>query len=174
MAHNLVEPAFKTWERDSQRIKRFSDGMQYIYSGVGFQPERVLQDLGFENSGNPVFVDVGGSKGHVSTALAQTHEHWKFIVQDSAQTIAVGEKELPEHLKNRVQFMRHDFFTEQPVKNASVYFFRMIFHDWSDKYALEIIRNLIPALKRGSRIIISDACLPPMGTISLYQEQWIR
>lgn len=36
---------------------------------------------------------------------------------------------------------------EQPVRHADVYFFRAIFHNWRHKYAVEILRNLMPALK---------------------------
>lgn len=42
---------------------------------------------------------------------------------------------------------------------ANVYFLRWITHDWSDKYALMILRNLIPALKDGARIIVYDRVL---------------
>ncbi|KAI0478579.1 S-adenosyl-L-methionine-dependent methyltransferase [Xylariaceae sp. FL0804] len=173
-AHGLAEPAFKAWEKDEQRIKRFTDGMEYVYSGVGFQPNHLLEDLSPKGSNIPVFVDVGGSKGHVSIALARLHGNWKFIVQDSDETIAVGEQQLPEDLKGKVEFMKHDFFMEQPVKHADVYFFRMIFHDWGDKYGSEILRNLIPACKKGARVIISELCLPPKGAVSMLEERWVR
>ncbi|KAI0197959.1 S-adenosyl-L-methionine-dependent methyltransferase [Astrocystis sublimbata] len=174
LAHGLVKPAFQTWEQDPQRIKRFTQGMEYVYSGVGFQPNYILEGIRLDGSAQPLFVDVGGSKGHVSIDLAQSYPHWSFIVQDSARTIAVGRQELPRSVEDRVSFQVHDFFLEQPVKNADIYFFRMIFHDWSDKYAIRILRNLIPALKKGAMVIISDACFPPKGVVSNYQEQWLR
>ena len=36
----------------------------------------------------------------------------------------------------------HDFFKPQPIRNASVYFMRMILHDWPDYKALEILKAL--------------------------------
>ncbi|KAL8652271.1 MAG: hypothetical protein Q9226_004340, partial [Calogaya cf. arnoldii] len=42
---------------------------------------------------------------------------------------------MPAELADRVSFMVHHMFTEQPVKDADVYYFRWIFHDWSDKDA---------------------------------------
>ncbi|KAF7536560.1 hypothetical protein G7054_g4417 [Neopestalotiopsis clavispora] len=174
VAHKLVEPAFKTWEKDPERIRRFSDGMEYVFAGVGLDFKEVLKDLAIKSAQTPLFVDVGGSKGHVSIGIARAYQDWKFVVQDSAQTIAVGREELPTDLTSRVDFVVHDFWQVQPIKNADVYFFRMIFHDWSDKYGARILRNLIPALKPGARIIISDACLPPKGAVSLFQERWLR
>ena len=80
-------------------------------------------------------------------------------------------KELPGHVAaNRVSFVPHDFFTEQPVKGAAVYNLRYIMsvsptpraapsspasrHDWDDERALTILRGLRPALGADSRILI--------------------
>jgi len=70
--------------------------------------------------------------------------------------------------------MAHDFLTEQPVKYADVYFFRWIFHNWSDKYCIKILRNLIPALKVNARIVINDNVLPEPGTMPIFREERLR
>lgn len=59
--------------------------------------------------------------------------------------------------------MAYNFMEPQPVVGADVYFFRWIFHNWSDKYCVKILKNLIPALKEGSKIVVSDAVLPVPG-----------
>lgn len=59
--------------------------------------------------------------------------------------------------------MNHDFWREQPVKDADVFYFRWVFHDCSDSHAVRILRLLIPALKKGTRIFIDDICVPPGG-----------
>ena len=81
---------------------------------------------------------------------------------------------MPPELKNRVHFMSHDFWKEQPVKDVDVFYFRWIFHDWSDSHAVKILRQLIPVLKKGARILINDICMPPSGIVSLYEERWLR
>ncbi|OCL08124.1 S-adenosyl-L-methionine-dependent methyltransferase [Glonium stellatum] len=174
IAHNLSEMPFKVWERDPKRIKQFSDAMAFLHSDSGFQPSHILLGCQFSGPDPPTFVDIGGSQGHVSISLARLHPNMKFIVQDTPQTVALGAEQLPEDLKDGVTFMAHDFWNEQPVKDADVYFFRCIFHDWSDKYSVRILRNLIPALKKGARVIISDVCIPPKGVVSMYKEHWIR
>ena len=55
-----------------------------------------------------------------------------------------------------------------------MYFFRWIFHNQSDTYALLILRSLIPALKKGARIVINDHCLPEPGQETLWDEKIIR
>jgi hypothetical protein len=110
-----------------------------------------------------VIVDVGGSLGTLSEALVRRYsgiEH--AIVQDLSKTIANAK--VPEDLQNgeRMRFVEYDFFTEQPVKDADVYLFRQILHDWSDSKCVEILKSQIPALKPGARIILNEMCsLPP-------------
>ena len=92
-------------------------------------------------------------------ALANSTNDIEFIVQDLDSTIKDRREILPQEVGHRIKFMHHDFFTEQPVKMADVYFLRWILHDWSDKYALIILRSLIPALKDGARIILFERVL---------------
>lgn len=95
-------------------------------------------------------------------------------MQDQAHIIEEGSSKVPLSLSARLTFMPHDFLTEQPVKNADVYLFRWIFHNWPDKYCVLILRNLIPALKKGAMVVINDNCLPEPRTLGLWQEEKIR
>ena len=58
-----------------------------------------------------------------------------------------------------------DFFTLQPIQ-ADVYYFRSIFHNWSDKYCIQILQNLVPALKLGAKIVIHEYMLPDLKSLS--------
>ena len=51
----------------------------------------------------------------------------------------------------------HDFFTPQPVKDASVFLLRNIIHDWPDKYCLQILRHLRDAAAPHTRLVIVDS-----------------
>ena len=94
-------------------------------------------------------------------------------MQDLPQVVEDGESKLAPELSDRVSFMAHDF-NEQPVKNADVYLFRWIFRNWSDKYCVQMLRNLIPALKSGAGVVINDNCLPEPSVLSLWQEERLR
>ena len=39
-------------------------------------------------------------------------------------------------------FVVHNFFEPQPIKDADVFLLHMIIHDWSDKYCIQILKNL--------------------------------
>jgi hypothetical protein len=117
---------------------------------------------------------VGGNQGYVSFAIANAFSNLNFIVQDQAgmrtpETIGT----VPDHLVGRVSLTTHDFFTPQ-TEVAGCYFFRHIFHGFSDKYAIKILRALIPALRKGSRIIVNDGALPEPGTASYLEERTTR
>lgn len=52
--------------------------------------------------------------------------------------------------------MHHDFFAPQPIKDADVYFYRYVFHNWADHDCEKMLKALTPALKPGARILIHD------------------
>ena len=81
---------------------------------------------------------------------------------------------VPLALQSRVLLTTHDFFTPQPVKDADVYFFRHIIHNWPDLYCIKILRNLVPALKNGARVLINDGVAPEPGTMNVFEDKLIR
>ena len=117
---------------------------------------------------------MGGNQGYVSFAIAEAFPTLNFIVQDTAgmrtpETIG----KVPDALQSRVQLTTHDFFTPQPV-TAEAYFFRMIFHGFADKYCVQILQALVPALRPGAKIIINDGAMPEPGTVGYIEERTIR
>lgn len=82
------------------------------------------------------------------------------------------EASLPKPLASRVSFQEHDVFTPQPVQHADVYIFRQVFHDWPDAYCITMIQQVVPAMKRGSRILAIDAIIDPWSDVkSLTQDR---
>jgi len=147
--------------------------MNVFTSRKGFEPSHVINGFDWQGLGNATVVDIGGSRGHISLALAAQFESLKFVVQDFAATIEGAQNEVPDSVANRVSFMAYDIFSEQKVA-AEVYYYRWIFHNWSDKYSIKILRSLIPALKPGVRIIINDVCMPEPGTTAAWREKELR
>ena len=72
--------------------------------------------------------------------------------------------EAAQHKRPRIKFMEYDFFTPQPIKDADVYLYRWIFHNWPDDKCVDILRNAIPAMKPGAKILINDGGLPEPGS----------
>ncbi|KAF8206050.1 O-methyltransferase-domain-containing protein [Mycena galopus ATCC 62051] len=112
-----------------------------------------------------VVVDVGGGIGSAALLLGQKHPHLRVIVQDLPEVAANAQKswgvQFPEvHQSGRVTFEGHDFFSPQPVHNASVFFLRYIVHNWSDPYARKILTHLRGAANRDTTLVVVDHILP--------------
>lgn len=147
--------------------------MSLFSSSPEFAPKHLIENYPWEELGDSTIVDVGGSYGVFMSAIAEKFPRLHCIIQDRPEVIETAPT-LGEGLAGRVSFQAHDFFTEQPVKNADVYFLRWILHDWPDKYAIRIIRALIPALRPGGKILISEAIMPEPGVISSFLEKGLR
>lgn len=172
MAFNTSRPFYLELEATPERARRFGGAMRWMSRGGRFSNDHLIRgyDWASFDHADGLMVDIGGGHGAVSVALANATAHMRFIVQDLPNTTAQGEKLLPSGLQDRVSFMAHDFFEEQPVKGADVYFLRYILHNWSDKYARRILKSVIPALKDGSRIVCYEF-LPGDRSTTLWAEK---
>jgi len=83
--------------------------------------------------------------------------------------LVAARADVPKDLVGDLFFHPYDFAGPQPVKDADVYILRDVFRDWSDKYAVEILRNQIPALKPGARVYVNETCLPAVGKATRLQ-----
>ncbi|KAL8765648.1 MAG: hypothetical protein Q9209_007328 [Squamulea sp. 1 TL-2023] len=174
IANNTDATIFDEISKHAVRDQRYADAMTFSSRRPDLEPNRILEGYDWNSLGESTIVDVGGSHGSLSITLAQKTPSLRFIVQDRPEVIGAGQENLPPDLRDRVSFMAHDFFTEQPVKGAAIYILRWILHDWSDKYAARILQALIPALKPGVKVLLVEQVLPPPGEVSKYQEKAYR
>ena len=108
--------------------------------------------------GDTMFVDIAGGRGHEVSQLRLNFPEapGRFVLEDLPAVIS----DIKE-LDSRVERIPYDFFAEQPVKNANVYFLANIFHNWADKDCARILVNIVAAMRPGySRLLISDHILP--------------
>ncbi|KAL6872762.1 O-methyltransferase domain-containing protein [Trichoderma novae-zelandiae] len=153
----------RTDEREGRpkgyRATRLAEGLNALSTGIA--TETYVEAFDWESLGEATVVDVGGSSGHISAMVAQSHPRLRFIVQDLPELQPAFEQamESKPELASRISFQAHDFFTPQPV-SAGAYMLRNIFHDWQDKYVVQILRHLIPALRPGARIVLFDVVMP--------------
>jgi SAM-dependent methyltransferase len=165
---------FDFFEDHPERMSRFKDAMSFLSTFLGLEPSYAVKAYDWASLGKATVVDVGGSHGLVCIALAKEFSDLQFVVQDLPKVIEDAKTKSPAELSDRVTFQAHDFFEEQPVKNADIYYFRWILHDWSDKYSAKILQALIPALKPGARLLFSERCLEKPCTLPLRAEKWNR
>lgn len=86
--------------------------------------------------------------GGFALQMSRHYPRLNFVIQDRGPVLKQGQgevwpKENPGALKDgRVRFMEHDFFEENPVKRADVYWLRYILwaltssHQWRVKLTL--------------------------------------
>lgn len=160
--------------KDPARAQRFSNAMAFRLTGPALKLDFLVDHgpWGSLPAGGTV-VDIGGSHGKAMVAIAEKFPSLRFIVQDLPPTIA-ARRPIPPEFESCVSFMEHDFFTPQPIIGADVYLFRWIFHNWPDKHCIRILKNLVPALRQGSMVIVSEICLPEPNTIAVRKERKLR
>ncbi|KAL6699503.1 S-adenosyl-L-methionine-dependent methyltransferase [Trichoderma pleuroticola] len=161
---NHSDSFFDHLQADEARAKRYATMLQSHGSREGYDISHTVSGYPWARLGSSTVVDMGGSEGIVSFAVAEQFPQLRFIVQDLAgmRTPEAIDK-IPKSLADRPQ-----------TENADAYLFRHIFHAFSDKYAIDILRALVPALRPGARVIINDIVLPPPGLLSQLEEKSIR
>lgn len=156
------------------RLEQFARAMSLFSMGPGYSPRWVLEGYPWGSMESGLVVDVGGSKGEYGIKIAQKYPGIKVVIQDLPDVVSKARSNAPQDLGDMVSFMAHDFFTEQPVKGADVYFLRWILHDWSDKYSIRILRALIPALKKGAKVVLHEYIVPEPGETLSLQDKTLR
>ncbi|VUC36746.1 unnamed protein product [Clonostachys rosea] len=170
LANNTDKPVFEFLGAHPDRMMRFGSAMKAIDHVPGCAPELISKDYDWASIGNASVVHVGGGRGQIAIELAKNFGHIKLTVQDMEMMIQGAESDVPDQLKGRVEFMKHEPFETQTLE-ADVYFFRMVFRNWNDNYAVQILKAQIPALRPGAKILIQDGCMPEPDSFPLWLER---
>jgi hypothetical protein len=169
LAHNESRPMFEAVGADQKRAGRFANSMAWFHARPGLSVHHLTEEKTMKWGDVKKVVDVGGSYGTVCSALLKLHPGLQCVVQDLPKVISSVQPSA-----DNLTFMAHDFFKEQPVKDADLYLLRWVLHDWSDLYAVKILKALVPAMSPGSRLVINEFCLPEPGEASLYEQRFPR
>ncbi|TLD05233.1 uncharacterized protein PgNI_09345 [Pyricularia grisea] len=187
LSKNTDQSIYDIVSSDPALASRFATSMAVFAKRPGFDSSHVTAGYDWASlagsgpSGRAQVVDVGGARGHIGVALAQKFPNLDVVVQDFPQVVQGAESELPVELRDgcRISFMGHHMFHPQPV-SADAYLFRWIFHNWSDKHCVAVLRAHIPVMKPGARIIIMERIMPdpnedtPLASVSLWEEKDMR
>ena len=158
--------------KNPEKARRFTSAISSMIP-VGQPAAFLIKSFDWASLGSGLVVDVGGSWGGVSALLAENFLNLHFVVQDLPEVVDGAREKIPEAVKDRIEFVAHDFFQEQKVV-GDVYLLRAIFHNWSDTYCLKILNQLVPALKKGAKIVVNDTISPEPGTLGLLAERNLR
>ncbi|KAM7214387.1 O-methyltransferase domain containing protein [Rhypophila decipiens] len=172
-------------EPDGRGMEAFANAMkatlQYSQGDPGLFLAKAFDWAGLGDGA--VVVDVGGGNGHNAVSLAKSFPNLKLVVQDMeknehAAAELIQQADLAG--SGKVTFQGHDFFKPQPddtlISNPRVYLVSRVLHDWSDEDSVQILQNLIPAMKGlRTKLLVVDRVLPDRpGDMPLHQEAQMR
>ena len=156
------EPVFAVLAKQAERGRRFGGAMGFFTKGDSWDLRHIMTSFDWASIDNPgdVVVDIGGGNGQISQYIARQTRKTRFIIQDLPHVVSKAPSQLPEELRDRIEFVVHDFFEPQVMDlPPAVFLLRYILHNWSDKYATRILRNLVPVLRKGSKVLIYEYVL---------------
>lgn len=113
-------------------------------------------------------IDIGGGIGKDLTVFLASYPSLRdaVVLQDQPAAIDTARENGVENLG--IKPTVHDFFTEQPVKGAKVYYFQSVLHDWADEDCKRILGHVRDAMVRGySRLLINEVVIPEVGASRL-------
>ncbi|KAF2399588.1 S-adenosyl-L-methionine-dependent methyltransferase [Trichodelitschia bisporula] len=180
--HTAFNVAFETplpmfgWLKGApDHAARFARLMTAINTSPAYDVKHLVGGYEWAGLGGGRVVDVGGSTGHSSVALARAYPALKFEIQDLEYVVEQNKAGVPADVADRITFRAHDFFTPQP-SIADVFLLRQILHDWPDEAAVRILRGLVPALERNAdaRVLVMDQVVPEPGAMPRAKEKLAR
>jgi 6-hydroxytryprostatin B O-methyltransferase len=126
--------------------------------------------------GSGPVVDLGGGPGHLAIAIAKAHPELRLVVQDLPKVEQSATDAIQSSgVQDRISFQVQDFFEPQvdPKIQPKAFFMAGVMHDWADEDALRILRNLMPFVESGAKILVHDRVLTapgePMGEAEYHQ-----
>ncbi|KAJ7617087.1 S-adenosyl-L-methionine-dependent methyltransferase [Roridomyces roridus] len=146
-----TDEIFYTWvERPENVWRRRRFGFAMDATAAWEPPQAIL--IGFDWSAlqaGSLVVDVGGD---LDNAIKGAKLHWQ--------------SNFSSHIDSEmVTFQGHNFFTPQPITDASIFLLRSIVHNWPDEKAVQILQRLRAAAQPTTRLLVVDmilayACAP--------------
>lgn len=154
--HVFGKPAFDVLFSNAEELSVFNNAMTSI-SAVSIPT--VLEHYDFSGMGATI-ADIAGGHGYVLTAILEKHPQMRGILFDVDHVLEGARKRVTQlGLTDRLQFVPGNFFESVPP--ADGYLMKHIIHDWDNERALTILRNCSKHLKKGGKLVLIEAVVPP-------------
>ncbi|KAI1130877.1 O-methyltransferase-domain-containing protein [Nemania abortiva] len=161
MFNETNKPIFAFFAGQPERARRFGSAMGYFVKEDSWDLRHLLAAFDWPSIDRPgaQVVDIGGGNGHISQYLARHTKNVHYIVQDLAHVVSQAPSLLPSDLEDRVEFVEHDFFTPQSMEPPAAFIMRYVLHNWADRYATRILQSLVPAMRKGTKVLVYEYVL---------------
>ncbi|KAK4041718.1 O-methyltransferase-domain-containing protein [Parachaetomium inaequale] len=146
-----------------ERLRVFMLGMAFIDEHM---PPLGVYDLGWaakeaaKESDRVLVVDVGGGRGQALKGILKVTP-WlpahRCVLEDLPEVVEAAKRGNPELAD--VQMVVVDFFKEQPVRGALVYYIRGCLQDYSDEDCVRLLQQISGAMAADSRLLIVETLL---------------
>jgi hypothetical protein len=162
-AFNVDQPAFQWWQQDPELSENFNTFMTGVRGArphwVRWFPirERILNGAS-QDEKDVLLVDIAGGRGHDLHRFIEAFSDVKgrFVLEDLPVVINDYRS-----ANARIEPLKHDILTPQPIHDARVYFLHHVLHDWSDDASIQILSQVAKAMKPNySRVILGENVLP--------------
>ncbi|KAI1826626.1 O-methyltransferase [Xylaria intraflava] len=177
-AFNTNIPMYKYIAKQPEIYKLFGRVMDAVANSPKSDLKHLANGFDWTGLGKATVVDIGGNIGHSCVILAKASPDLNFIIQDIPHVVEEGIKVIQEttepSIASRIQFQEYDFFKKQPVEGADVYLFRQIFHNWDLENSVNILKNTVAAMGKGSHVLIMDFVIPDSGSVPSVNERVLR
>nr|WNS47941.1 FunK [Talaromyces coalescens] len=172
-------PFFAHLKTRPEQLRLYSEYQKAVAGTEGLDLQHLVHGYDWQALGKAQIVDVGGSIGLASVALATAYPDLNFVVQELPDVIKQGKEYISgikdESITSRITYETHNFFDDQPIVGADVYLLRMILHYWSIEESVNILRKLVSVLKPNhSRILVMDTVLPSPDSVTTVTERQLR
>lgn len=105
-------------------------------------------------------VDVGAGKGRLAATLLSRYPQMSAVVFDLPHVVAEAEAVLRDAgVADRAECVGGDFLTSVPA-GGDAYVLSWTIHDWNDRDATTILRNIRAAMRDDGRLVVIDEVLP--------------
>lgn len=156
------QPIFAVLAGQPERGRRFGSAMGFFTKDDSWDLRHLVASFDWSSVDKvgDIVVDIGGGNGQISQYLARNTTNTRYVVQDLPYVVSKAPAQLPLELKDRIDFVVHDFFTPQSMDPPpAAFLLRYILHNWSDKYSVSILKNLIPAMRKSTKVLIYEYVL---------------
>ncbi|KTD44307.1 methyltransferase [Legionella parisiensis] len=141
---------FSFLSKNAEKQQNFDRGMAKLSS----YDEAAISNA-FNFSVFSSFVDMGGGRGGLATAITKKYPELKAILFDTPAVI--GQLD-PNKFSNKVILQEGDFFATIP--SADAYIFKGVLHDFNDEMMHKILKNCAHQMSKNATLFIAEQVMP--------------
>lgn len=148
------KPGYEYFKEIPEASDAFVDFMSAV---TDWQRIAIVKAIDFDPYKN--IVDIGGNSGSLMTAILLENPLAKGVIFDQPhmEEIAAG-RIRSANLQARCHFVGGSFFKEVPP-GADLYIIKHVLHDWPDRDAANILKNICRAMQNKGKLIIIEGVL---------------